>query len=113
MPAVSVLMIGVLSRVPKPVGYRQARVRDALAQRAERGTELGREQLGFFPGGEVAAPGGFVEVGEGGVALLDPAAWGAEGLAGEHREPDRELDRRRGLPGREGCGLSVFPVRPG
>ncbi len=35
----------------------------ALAQRRERGPDLGREQLGLFPGGEVAAPVGLVEVG--------------------------------------------------
>jgi hypothetical protein len=35
-----------------------------LAQRPERRPDLGREQLGLFPGGEVAALVGLVEVGE-------------------------------------------------
>src|SRR6516165_12574391 len=69
-----------------------------LAQRSERRPDLGREQLGFFPGGEVTAPGGLVEVAEGGVAQLDPAARGPEDLAGERGEADRELDRRGSLP---------------
>src|SRR5215469_5711584 len=82
-------------------------------QRSERGPDLLREQFGFFPGGEVAAAGGLVEVAEGGVAQLDPAARGPEGLAGEHREADRKLDLRSSLPNRKGCGSSVLPVRPG
>jgi len=39
-----------------------------LAQRLERRADLGREQLGFFPGGEVTAPVSLVKVAEGGVA---------------------------------------------
>ena len=38
-----------------------------------------------------------VEVGEGGVRLLDPAARGPEDLAGESREADGERDLRRSL----------------
>src|SRR6266480_2381155 len=85
----------------------------SLAQRLERCPDLGREQLGLFPGGEVAAPGGLVEIGEGGVGRLGPAAWGPEDLARERGERDRELDRGWRLPGREGLGSPVFPVRPG
>jgi len=62
-----------------------------LAQRRERRPDLGREQFGLFPGGEVAAPGGLVEVDEVGVDLLGPAARGLEDLAGEDGEADREL----------------------
>ena len=90
-----------------PGGHRPARVRLWLAQRPERRPDLGREQLGFFPGGEVAAPGGFVEVAEVGIDPLDPAARGRDDLAGEGGEADRDRDRRRSLPGsrRKGCGL--------
>src|SRR6266480_4298270 len=85
----------------------------SLAQRLERCPDLGREHVGLFPGGEVAAPVGLVEIGEGGVRRLDPAAGGPEDLARECDEGDRELDRRWWLPGREGLGSPVFPVRPG
>src|SRR5690242_16162940 len=84
-----------------------------LAQRAERRPDLGREQLRLFPGGEVAALVGLVEVGDVGVRLLDPAARGPEDLAGERGEADRELDLRTRLSGRMSCGLCVLPVRPG
>ena len=53
-----------------------------------------------------------VEVGEVGVARLDPAARGPEDLAGERGEADRERDRRRSLAGREAaawaCPLSQY-----
>src|SRR5208282_6232865 len=65
-----------------------------LAQRLERRPDLGREQLGLFPGGEVAAPVDLVEVGDVGVGLLDPAARSLPDLAGERGEADRELDLR-------------------
>jgi hypothetical protein len=63
-----------------------------LAQWPERGPDFVGEQLGLFPGGEVATVVGFVEVGEGGVGQLDPAAGGPEDLAGEAGEADRDLD---------------------
>src|SRR5208282_4159747 len=85
----------------------------SLAQRLERRPDLGREQLGFFPGGEVPAPVGLVEIGEGGVGRLDPAAGGPEDLARERGEGDRELDRRWWLPGREGLGPPRFPSTTG
>src|SRR5215211_8944190 len=86
-----------------------------LAKRPERRANLFGEELRLLPGGEVAAPVGLVEVGEAGVGLLDPAAWGSPDLAGERREADRNRDLRRSLPGRLGCrqGSSVLPVRPG
>jgi hypothetical protein len=71
----------------------------SLAQRLEGHPKLGGEQLGLFPGGEVAAPADLVEVAQAGVAPLDPAARGAEGLAGEYREAGRELDLRGSLAG--------------
>ena len=71
------------------------------------------KQLRLFPGGEVAAPVGLVEVDEVGVDLLDPAARGPEDLAGEGGEADREGDLRRSLAGRASCGLPALPVRPG
>jgi DNA-binding CsgD family transcriptional regulator len=85
----------------------------ALAQRRERGPDLGREQPGLFPGGEVAAPVGLVEVGEVGVGLLDPATRGPEDLVGERGEADRELDLRARLPRRDHLGLCALPIRPG
>src|SRR5262249_10164431 len=60
-----------------------------LAQWLERRPDLLSEQFGLFPGGEVAALGGLVEVGEVGVDLLGPAARGLEDLAGEDGEADR------------------------
>src|SRR5215469_7907356 len=83
------------------------------AKRPERGPDLGSEQLGLFPGGEVAAPVGLVEIGEGGVRQLDPAARCSEDLAGERGEADRELDLRRSLPRRQSLGSSALPVRSG
>src|SRR5215469_10218011 len=83
------------------------------AQGPEGRPDLGREQLGLLPGGEVAAPVDLVEVRQGGVRQLDPAARGPEYLAGERGEADRELDLRRSLSGRKGLGPSVLPVRPG
>ena len=82
----------------------------SLAQRAERRPDFGREQLGLFPGGEVAALGGLVEVGEGGVALLDPAARGPEDLAGERGVADWNRDLRRRLAGGKRLGSSGLPV---
>ena len=46
----------------------------------------------------MAALAGLVEVDEVGVALLNPAARGAEDLAGEGGEADRELDLRGACP---------------
>ena len=43
----------------------------SLAQWPERCPDLGREQFGLFPRGEVAAPVDLVKVGEAGVGLLD------------------------------------------
>src|SRR4051794_8347651 len=53
------------------------------AQRPERGPQLGGEQLGLLPRGEVTAPVHLVEVAEGGVGQLGPAPRGAPDLAGE------------------------------
>src|ERR1700733_13872009 len=83
------------------------------AQRAERRPDLGREQFGLLPGGEVTALVDLVEVIEARVRLLGPGARGPEDLAGERGEADRKLDRRARLSGRMGCGLRVLPVRPG
>src|SRR5215470_9842675 len=97
-------------RVDHQIASQRTKAPRRLSERLERRPDLGREQLGLFPGGEVAAPVCFVEVGEGGVALLDPAARGAEDLAGERGEADRDFDLRRGLPGRQGLGSSAFPI---
>jgi hypothetical protein len=70
----------------------------SLAQRAERRSDLGREELGHFPGGEVASSAGLVEVDEVGVGLLDPAARGREDLAGEHGDRDVTLGKDEIVP---------------
>jgi hypothetical protein len=87
----------------------------SLTQGPEGCSQLLGEQLGLFPGGEVAALVGLVEVGEVGVGVGDPAAWGAEDLVGEGGEADRQRDLGRSLAGRggTGLGLSAFPVLPG
>jgi hypothetical protein len=46
------------------------------------------------------------------VDLLGPAARGLEDLAGEHREGDRERDRRWRVPGRGSGASSAFPAHP-
>ena len=76
----------------------------------ERGADFGCEQFGLFPGGEVAALVDLVEVGEGGIGLLDAASRGRDDLAGERGESDWDGDRRRGLTGRasRGCPLSQY-----
>src|SRR5215831_1158129 len=86
-----------------------------LAQRLERRPDLLREQSGLFPGGEVAAPGGLVEVDEVGIDLLRPAARGPEDFAGEDGEADRELYFGGLFPGRdEGSDTPAgLPVQPG
>src|SRR3954469_15893163 len=65
-----------------------------LAQRAERGPELFREELRLLPGREVAALVGLVEIVEGGVRQFDPAARSLEDLARKRGEADRHRDRR-------------------
>src|SRR5262249_16525144 len=80
---------------------------------AECRTQLGGEELRLLPGGEVAAPGDRIVVGEPGVDRLDPTARSSPDLAGERREADRNRDRRRGLTGRTGNRPPKFPVRPG
>jgi hypothetical protein len=59
---------------------RQTQCALLLAQRLERRPDLGREQLGLFPGGEVAAPVHLVEIDEIVVGLLHPVARGLEDL---------------------------------
>jgi hypothetical protein len=69
-----------------------------LAQRLERPPDLSREHLRLFPGGEVPALVGLVEVGEGGVCLLSPAARGPEDLARKLVKPTGTLTGGRGCP---------------
>src|SRR5690349_694602 len=84
-----------------------------LPQRPERRAYLFTEELRFFPGGEVSTPLRFVEVGEGRVALLDPAARRPKDLVRKRGEADGERDGWRGLACRERLGASALPVRPG
>src|SRR6266542_1287515 len=85
----------------------------SLAQRAECGPHLGREELRLLPGGEVAALVDLVEVREAGVGNLDPAPRGSPDLVGERREADRHGRRRRGLNGEASPCSSVLPIVPG
>src|SRR5918992_5073871 len=69
-------------------------------ERPEGGADLLGEELRLLPGGQVATLVGLVEVDEGGVRLLGPAARGPPDLARERGEADRERDLRRSLAGR-------------
>src|SRR5215475_13850320 len=62
------------------------------AQCAERCAQFFGKQLRLFPGGEVAAPVGFVEVDQVVVGLLGPAARRLDVLLREHRDGRREGD---------------------
>src|SRR5436190_23319561 len=63
----------------------------------------------------MAASVDLVEVREGGVRLLGPAARGPPNLAWKRGEADRKRDLRRSLVGRgrDSGGSVAFPVRPG
>src|SRR5262245_2888972 len=80
------------------------------AQCAERRAQLFGKQLRLFPGGEVAASFGFVEVDQVVVGLLGPAARRLDVLLREHRDGRRE--------GNVGGGVEVaasyaqLPVQP-
>src|SRR5215468_8749498 len=84
-----------------------------LAQGLERRPDLVGEHLGLLPGREVPALLGLVEVAEGGIAQLDPAARGPEDLVREGREADRDRDVRRSMFRRLRLGPAALPVRPG
>src|SRR5260370_31453556 len=73
-------------------------VRAVVAQWPERRADLGREQFGLFPGGEVAAPVHLVEVGEAGVGLLGPAARVRQISPGNVVKPTGTLTSGRGSP---------------
>src|ERR1700753_2150415 len=79
----------------------------------ERGAQLGREQFRFLPGGKVTALVDLVVVDEGGVGLLDPAAWRRDDLARKCGEGDRDRNGWRSLTARVSCGLCCLPVRAG
>src|SRR5262245_8482834 len=66
-------------------------------QRAECGAQLLREHLWFFPGGEVAAALGLVEVDEVVVRLLGPTARRPDVLVREHRHRGWERQVGRGV----------------
>src|SRR5215472_17068745 len=84
-----------------------------LAMRPERGSELFGKQVRLFPGGEVAAPLGLMEVDDVGIELLSPGARCSEDLAGERGEADRECDYGSSLADRESLGAGALPVRAG
>src|SRR5207247_5502048 len=83
-------------------------------QRAERRTQLAREDLWLFPRGEVAALLGLIEVDQVGIHPLCPTARRLEDLAGEHRERHGDRKVRRLSSGRERRedGSEVLPIQP-
>src|SRR5262249_60629756 len=82
--------------------------------RGERRAQLVREQLGLFPGCEVAAPLRLAPVDEVRVDLLAPLLRWMGDLAREDGVADRELELRGLLPGgnRGLDGSSLLPVQP-
>src|SRR5215469_10330570 len=107
-----------MSRPGAPAGawrVRSARGRRAptigvwLAQRLERRPHLGGEELGLFPGGEVAAPVELVVVDEVlGIRALRPAPRRLVELVGKDADGKRDRDR---LSVEEGC--LVLPIQAG
>src|SRR5215831_20483421 len=107
-----------MSRPGAPAGawrLRAARGRRAppivvwLAQRLERRPHLGGEEVGLFPGGEVAAPVELVVVDEVvGIRTLGPAPRRLVELVGEDADGKRDRD---GLGVEE--GRLVLPVQAG
>jgi len=80
-----------------------------LSEWLEGGAELLGEELGLFPGGEVAAAVELVVVDEvGGVGAFGPAAGGLVQLVGEHADGDGDGD---GFGVEEAGG--VLPIQPG
>src|SRR5215467_11839934 len=85
------------------------RIRSGLAQCPERRPKLFGKQLWLFPGGEVAALGGLVEVDQVVVGALHPVARDLEQLAGEDRVGHRERKVWRRLLD---CGFRTSPGLP-
>src|SRR5215475_7425267 len=86
------------------------RLRSGLAQCPERRAQLFGKQLRLFPGGEVAASFGLVEVDELVVGLLGPAARRLDVLLGKYRDGRREGNVGGGVEVLAGYGL--LPVQP-
>src|SRR5262249_22958051 len=82
------------------------------AKRSERRPKLVCKDLRLLPGGEVTALVDLVVVDDVRVGGLDPTPRGLEDLAGEGRETDRDVDRRRRLAGGASGGLCALPIRP-
>src|SRR5215471_21638370 len=82
-----------------------------LAQGSERRAQLGSEELRLFPGGEVPALVGLVEVDQVGVDLLGPAARCLKDLAWEDGESNRQRKLRRLLAGRK-CSTDALGFLP-
>src|SRR5215470_965 len=84
-----------------------------LSQRLERRAELGTEELGFLPRGEVAALVDLVEVDQVAVGAPGPGLRGSIDLARKDRDGDRERDLGGLLRRRKRNALSaVLPVQP-
>src|SRR5215469_18424806 len=80
------------------------------AQCVERRAQLFGKQLRLFPGGEVAAFFGFVEVDQVVVGLLGPAARRVDVLLWEHRDSCREREVSGGVE--VSAGDRLLPVQP-
>ena len=112
-PQLQLQGVRVLVASSGPLRARAGSCAPLCAKRLERRPDLGREQLGLFPGGEVAALAGLIEVGEVGDPFSTQLRGARKISPGERSEADRERDLRRSLPGRTSLGSSPLPVRPG
>src|SRR5215831_19957702 len=105
-PTITASMIGSPRSPGRPDGARAPPIGVGLAQRLERRAHLGGEQVGLFPGGEVASSVERVVVDEVlGIRALGPAPRSLIELVGEDADGKRDRD---GLGVEE--GRLVLPV---
>src|SRR5262249_3241051 len=84
-----------------------------LAERPERGSELGTEKLRLFPRGEVSALVDLVEVDQVAIGPPGPCLRGSIALPRKAHDGHRERDRGRPLRGRKSWAASAsLPVEP-
>jgi hypothetical protein len=96
-------------------GFMRGRHRQDVesAQRSERRSNLLTEDLRLFPGREVTALGGFMEVVQRGMGLPWPAFRRAIDLVREHRDRDRHFDLIGLLCRGAKVVVVIFPVEAG
>src|SRR5262245_34625162 len=85
-----------------------------VPERSERGGQLGREELGLLPCGEVSALVDLVEVSQLGIGAPRPCLRGSIDVLRKYRDGDRQRDlggllRARG---NDAASCAVFPVQP-